>query len=128
VVRRKLRFVGVTRRGPTTPHAFRWQQQARWTRDLPAASVVNVSLDPAVWSYFGDDQAKLTNSFSPAQWIGPGAIPARDETTRRALAEAIAIVAHGRSRPGLRAIARAARHEPALSEAWLRTLVGQLNR
>ena len=128
VIRRKLRFVGVTRRGPTTPHAFRWQQEASWTRTLPAASVVNVSLDPSVWSYFGDDQAKLTDSFSPPHWLAPGSIPARNESTRRALAEAVAVVAHGRSSRGRRAIAHAARHEPTLSEPWLRTLVGQLNR
>ena len=128
VVRRKLRFVGVTRRGRTTPHAFRWQQEAAWTRDLPAASVVNVSLDPAVWSYLGDDQAKLTDSFSPADWLAPGDLRARDDVTRRALAEAVAVVAHGRSSAGRRAIARATRHEPTLSEAWLRTVVGQLNR
>ncbi len=100
MIRRKLRFVGVTRRGPTTPHAFRWQQQNPWTRDLPTASVVNVSLDPAVRPYFGDAQAKLTDSFGPAHWLDACGVPARDDTTRRALAEAVAVVAHGRNSRG----------------------------
>jgi hypothetical protein len=44
------------------------------------------------------------------------------------MAEAVAVVARGRSSQGRRAIARATRHEPALAETWLSTLVGQLNR
>lgn len=65
---------------------------------------------------------------SPADWLDAVGVPARDEATRRALAEAVAVVAHGRSSRGRQAIARAARREPALSPAWLRALVGQLNR
>ncbi len=67
VIRRKLRFVGVTSRTKTSPNTYRWQQQATWTRQLPARAVVNVSLHPWVWSYFGDDQPKLTRSFRPEQ-------------------------------------------------------------
>lgn len=60
VIRRKLRFVGVTSRTKTSPNTYRWQQHAAWTRQLPARAVVNVSLQPFVWSYFGDHQTKLT--------------------------------------------------------------------
>jgi hypothetical protein len=57
----------VTSRTKTSPNTYRWQQQATWTRQLPARAVVNVSLHPWVWSYFGDDQPKLTRSFRPEQ-------------------------------------------------------------
>jgi hypothetical protein len=36
VVRRQLRFVGVTIRRKTSPNTWRWQQHASWTTRLPA--------------------------------------------------------------------------------------------
>lgn len=52
--------------------------------------------------------------------------PKRDERTVQALAEAAALVAHGRSRAGRQALARAIGGEPALAESWLRSLVTRL--
>ncbi|MEV4516625.1 hypothetical protein AB0K00_47705 [Dactylosporangium sp. NPDC049525] len=128
VIRRKLRFVGVTPRRKTSPNAYRWQQDgAAWTADLPARAVVNVSLDHGAWSYFGDHQTKLTRSFRPERWLAGADGADRDERTRAALAEAVALVAYGRSREGRRALARATDGEPALAEPWLRSLVTALN-
>ena len=92
VIRRKVRFVGVTVRRKTSPNTWRWQQHAPWTRRLPAGAVVNVSLDANVWSYFGDHQTKLTRSFWPGRWLADAPGPRRDEKTRQALAEAVALV------------------------------------
>jgi hypothetical protein len=151
VVRRKLRFVGITVRRPTSPHTYRWQQHQRWTRDLPARAVVNVSMDGHAWGYFGDHQAKLTRSYRPQDWLAersdqPGSDrmgsdldrsdrdrpdrdrPDRDERTLQGLAEAVAVVAHGRSDAGRRAIARAMTGEPARAQSWLRALMAWLNR
>lgn len=128
VIRRQLRFVGVTVREKTSPNTWRWQQHADWTARLPARAVVNVSLPWPVWNYFGNDQTKLTRSFRPAAWFADDERPDRDERTRQALAEAVALVAHGRGRDGRRAIARATDGEPALRESWLRTLVAGLVR
>ncbi|NES29300.1 hypothetical protein GCE86_17845 [Micromonospora terminaliae] len=127
VVRRKLRFLGVTRSRKTSPNTWRWHQHAGWTRRLPAASVRNVSLDALVWSYFGDHQTKLTRSFRPDRWLLTDDGPDRDERARQALAEAVALVAYGRGAPGRRALAAATSHEPALAEPWLRSVVRQLN-
>lgn len=127
VIRRKLRFVGVTSESKTSPNTFRWQQHADWTLRLPAASVVNVSLDRPTWSYFADRQRKLTKSFGPRRWIdGPAEID-RDDKTRQALAEAVRLVELGRAREVRRMIARAMEGEPALAEAWLRTLRSRLS-
>jgi hypothetical protein len=127
VIRRKVRFVGVTVRRKTSPHTYRWQQEAAWTRQLPAHAVVNVSLDGAVWSYFGDYQTKLTRSLRPDRWLAEADGPGRDERTRQALAEAAALVDYGRSRAGRRALARAIGREPALAQPWLRALITDLN-
>jgi hypothetical protein len=127
VIRRKLRFVGVTWRGETSPNTYRWQQHAVWTRRLPASAVVNVSLHPAVCSYFGNHQTKLTRTLRPEQWLAEPDGPGRDESTRVALAEAVALVSYGRSRSGRRAVTRAIRGQPALAQPWLRTLIADLN-
>jgi hypothetical protein len=126
VIRRKLRFVGVTSRRKTSPNTYRWQQHAAWTGTLPAAAVVNVSLQPRVWSYFGDHQVKLTRSLRPDRWTVEADGPGRDERTRHALAEAAALVAYGRSRAGRHAVAQAVGRAPALRQSWLRTLVTNL--
>lgn len=126
VIRRKLRFIGVTSRRKTSPNTYRWQQHAIWTRTLPAAAVINVSLPSWVWSYFGDHQVKLTRSLRPDRWTAEADGPGRDERTRRAFAEAAALVAYGRSRSGRHAIAHAVGREPALRQPWLRTLVANL--
>jgi hypothetical protein len=127
VIRKKLRFVGVTVRGATSPKTWRWHQHVSWTRRLPARAVVNVSLDPVVWSYFGDHQTKLTRSLRPERWLAMEDGPSRDERTRQALAEAVAVVSYGRSSPGRQAVSRAIDGEPALDQPWLRSLVRHLN-
>jgi hypothetical protein len=125
VVRLKLRFVGVTWREDPSPHTDRWWQDPAWLRALPRRAVVSVSLDPGVWSYFGNSQVKLTPAFLPSQRGSAG--PRHDEWTRRALAEAVALVEYGRSAAGRQALTRAMAGEPALAKPWLRTLIHQLN-
>ncbi|MGW6445045.1 hypothetical protein [Lentzea sp. NPDC055074] len=127
VIRLKLRFVGVTAAGRTSPNTWRWHDHADWTSRLPAASVVNVSLDRATWSYFADHQRKVTKSFGPNRWVGGAAEIGRDERTREALAEAVQLVALGRTKEVRRMIARGMDGEPALSEPWLRTLQSRLS-
>ncbi len=89
VIRRKLRFVGVTVQRKTSPNTFRWQQQASWTRQLPARAVLNVSLDWRAWTYFADRQVKLTRSFPPGRWLAGADAPDHGEAARQALAEAV---------------------------------------
>ncbi|HEY3467253.1 MAG TPA: hypothetical protein VGL47_19135 [Amycolatopsis sp.] len=127
VIRRKLRFVGVTSRQPTRPDAWRWQEGVTWTGELPAAAVRNVSLSPAVWSYFGDHQAKLTPSFPRQRWTDETVrIPDHGKATRRALAEAFALVDAGRSASVRERLVRTIVGEPARGEPWLRALVTEL--
>jgi hypothetical protein len=127
VIRKKVRFVGVTSRTKTSPNTFRWQQHAEWTRQLPVRSVVNVSLAPRVWSYFGDHQVKLTRSHRPERWLVDVQGPRSDDRTRQALAEAVAVVEFGRGTQGRKLIAASMLGEPALKQARLRSLQANLN-
>src|SRR5215471_18023693 len=104
VIRRKIRFIGVTWRGTTSPNTFRWHQHATWTRELPATAVVNVSLNGPVYHYLADDQQKLNRSFYPDRWLADADGPGRSDATRQALAEAAALVAYGRSIQGRTAL------------------------
>jgi hypothetical protein len=128
IIRRKLRFVGVTVRHKTSPNTFRWQQHASWTRLLPASAVVNVSLDWPAWTYLADRQVKLTRSFTPDRWLADGAGPDHGEPARQALAEAVALVGYGRSATGRAQLARAISGEPGLAQPWLRATVTGLSR
>ena len=125
-IRRKMRFTGVTIRRATSPNTDRCQQHAAWIRRLPARSVLDMSQCFDVWSYLVDYQVKLTRSFRPERWLAEAEGPRRDDRTRQALAEAAALVAHGRSRAGRQAVGRAIGREPTLAEPWLRTLVSDL--
>jgi len=129
VIRRKLRFVGITIRGETSPKTWRWHQHSTWTRDLPASAVCNVSLDEMVWCYFGNSQTKLTRSFGPSLWTGIEADPPRhNDLTRDAVAEAVALVAYGRTAAARAALVRAMAAEPAFRQTWLRDLAIEMRR
>ena len=127
VIRRKIRFVGITDRGKTSPNTIRWHQHATWTRELPASAVVNVSLNWPAYHYLADDQRKLNRTFHPGRWLADADGPGRSDATRQALAEAAALVAYGRSTQGRTALARAISGEPALAQPWLRSVVLALN-
>jgi hypothetical protein len=129
VIRRQLRFLGITSREKTSPNAWRWQQHAEWTTELPASSIRNVSLDGRVWSYFGDYQAKTAASFRRTRWSDPEVgVPGRDEKTRYALAEAAQLVERGRSPQVRRQLAAGMAKEPSAAERWSRELQVELRR
>ncbi|MGK3203598.1 hypothetical protein [Amycolatopsis sp. MEPSY49] len=125
-VLRRIRIVGLTRRRRTSPNTYRWQQHADWTRTVP---IRNVSVEPALFGYLADYQPKLTRSFGRYLWAAAEVRePARDDRTRRALAEAVAIVEAGRTPAVRERLARVLEREPAISEPWLRDLVRRLLR
>ncbi|MCW3839757.1 hypothetical protein ONA70_06565 [Micromonospora yasonensis] len=129
VVRTKLRFVGIIVRTRTSPNTWRWHQAAPWAAHLPRSALIGISLDGGVWSYLGDQQAKTTRSFPVARWLDQDANrPDRDPKALAALAEAVAVVAHGRSAEGRAGLVAAITAEPTMREAWLRSLVIELRR
>ena len=129
VIRRQLRFVGITARTKTSPNTWRWQQHAEFAAELPAAAIRNVSLDGRLWSYFGDYQHKTAASFRRTRWSDPEvASPRRDQDTRFALAQAVRVVAAGRTAEVRRRLADQLTREPAISDRWLRDLQLALRR
>jgi hypothetical protein len=129
VIRRQLRFVGITSREKTSPNTWRWHQHAEWTAELPAAAVRNVSLDPSVWSYFGDHQHKTATSFRRTRWSDPEVTePRHDPKGRLALAEAVRLIERARTPEIRRRIADRLSREPTAGERWTRALQQSLRR
>ncbi|WP_431873693.1 hypothetical protein [Amycolatopsis sacchari] len=127
VIRRGLRFLGVTCRQRTSPKTWRWQQHAPWTDGLPARSIRNVSLDPGVFSYFANRQHKLTPSFARWFWADHRVrVPDHDPVTLETLAEAVAVVEAGRAAGTRNEFVRHLVREPAMAQPWLRDLVHRL--
>lgn len=123
-VLRRVRIVGLTRRTHTSPNTYRWQQHAGWARNLP---IRNVSVESALFGYLADHQPKLTRSFGRDLWASEDVrSPAHDDHTRRALAEAVAIVEAGRTPAVRERLARTMQGEPAIAEPWLRDIVTRL--
>jgi hypothetical protein len=65
---------------------------------------------------------------SPTGRLAEADGPDHREATRQALAEAVALVARGRTAATRRHVARAIGAEPALAEPWLRSLVTTLSQ
>ncbi|MEU7850259.1 hypothetical protein AB0B69_22900 [Micromonospora parva] len=129
VIRTKVRFIGITARTKTSPNTWRWYQAAPWATHLPRRALVGVSLRRWVWEYFGDHQHKITRSFPVARWLDQDThVPARDPKALAALAEAVAIVAYGRSPEGRAGLTAAITGEPTMRQPWVRSLVTELRR
>ncbi|WP_410816431.1 hypothetical protein [Micromonospora sp. 050-3] len=98
-----------------------WQQYRR--------RQVGVHLRRWLWEYFGDHQHKITRSFPVVRWLDQDThVPARDPKTLAALAEAVALVAYGRSPEGRAGLAAAIAGEPTIRQPWVRSLVTELRR
>jgi hypothetical protein len=129
VIRRQLRFVGITWRTKTSPNTWRWQQHVEFAGELPAGAIRNVSLDGRLWSYFGNHQAKTAASFRRTHWSDPAvAEPRRDDDTRFALAQAVQLVEAARTPAVRRKLAEEIGRQPGISERWLRDLQLSLRR
>jgi hypothetical protein len=115
-------------REPVPPDPGLGQQRVRALGRGPPETT-NVSIEPLLWGLLGNRQPKIQPPFRQGSWDDPAvAVPRRDDGTRTALAEAVALVEGGRSQPTRRRLARVVTAEPAISSRWLRALATELRR
>ena len=128
IIRTRIRFLGITPQGHTSPKTWRWHQHADWVRDLPPRAVRNVSLDRGVWRHLAVGcEPKTADSFHHKRWNDPGAAaPRHDREARLALAVAVGMVEYGRTRDARAEAHRLLTGEPTFREPWLRSLAGRL--
>lgn len=128
-VRRRLRFVGITRRTRNSPNTWRWFQRVDWAADYPRNALRGVSVPDWFWSELGNYQDKTMRSNSAEHWGTDNLMrPSRDPEAIEALKTAVRIHERAR-RPDERArfsAQLAAREE--MREPWLRSLVVEIRR
>lgn len=121
----KLGFLGILIRKKTSPNTWRWWQNLGWVREYRVREIRNVTVSRRFWCYLGNDQPKVSPAYPPDEWGDPArARPPREEEHLAALR-----LAHGLFRRGVaerREFAGRLARLPAMKEAWLRGLVGEL--
>jgi hypothetical protein len=128
-VQRRLRFVGLVRRGKTSPRTWRWQQHQDWLAEVPGAKVRNVSVAPWVFDWMGSDLVKLTPSHTPDRWtlLQGGGAP-RGSEQLAVVQIACRLYDLGRMWKEQLALAATIAKLPDMRDPWLRALVLKLRR
>ncbi|MBC9715412.1 hypothetical protein H9Y04_22950 [Streptomyces sp. TRM66268-LWL] len=128
VIRRNLRYVGVTPRGKPSPNHSRWHQDLDWVRTLPADHVVSVSMHGCVWREMADHEPKLTGWFPSWRWLDADQLPGvvRHRNVAPALTRARALVDAGRTREVRAELVRLMARDPGFAQREVRALAGAL--
>lgn len=126
-IRRRLRFVGITKREKTSPKTWRWQQHAPWVGQFQPSMIKNISIDYDLWLYLANEQPKVEPSNPPWRWTMADPAPLRDEKTLAALQGALDLYRLGQSPNHRRAFAKLmARERIAMRADWYRSLAGEI--
>lgn len=126
-VRRKIRLIGITFRTKTSPNTWRWQQHAEWITLLERGAIKNVSIHGDLWSYLGNYQFKVTESYTPARWGDPEAVnPVYNDEHLKALRLALDLFELGKTKERREELASVMVKEPAMEQRWFRSLVKEI--
>src|SRR6185437_9269727 len=94
---------------------------------LEPGAVKNVSISSAMWRYLGNEQVKVTRSYTPARWADEAlARPNHHEAHLKALRLAHSLFELGRTATQRALFAKLLAKETAMKEKWLRALVLEL--
>lgn len=128
-VRRRLRWVGITRRTKNSPNTWRWFQRVDWARDYPRGALRGVSVDWWFWSWLGNHQDKTMRSNSYEHWGTENlAHPEHAPERLEALRVAYKIHEKARRRDERERFVAELVERPEMREPWLRSLVVALRR
>ncbi len=128
-VRRRIRFMGLTAEGKTSPKTWRWHQHQAWLKELPRSSVVNVSVPYRYWYTVANSEEKSTPSYDIWRWgredIGS---PLHGEAYLMGLRLAVRMYDRGRSEAERVAFARELAALPEMKAPENRALVSRLRK
>lgn len=128
-LRRRLRFVGITRRGKNSPNAWRWFQRVDWAGDYPRSALRSVSVPSWFWSLLGNYQEKTMRSNGAENWGTENLMhPPRDPEAFQALRTAVRLHEQARTREERARFAAALAAREEMCEPWLRSLVVAIRR
>jgi hypothetical protein len=128
-VRRRLRWIGITRRTKNSPNTWRWFQQVDWARDYPRDALRGVSIDDWFWSWLGNYQDKTMPSNTYDRW-GTEEMAHPEHAPERLEALRVAFKLHekARTRDERERFVAQLIERPEMREPWLRSLVVALRR
>ena len=126
-VSRRIRLVGITIRTKTSPNTWRWQQHAEWIHLLQNGAVKNVSVTRDFWSYLGDYQPKVSQSYTPERWGDSAlAIPSYTADQLKALRLAFDLFELGRTKDQRLKFVSYLTEESAMRHTWFKNLQPEL--
>jgi hypothetical protein len=126
-VQAKLRIVGITWKARPSPHTWRWHEHTDWVGLLQRGAIKNVAIPGRLWTYLGDEQEKVTESFSPWRWAtGELSRPNYHAAHLAALRLAVDLFDSGRTRPQRERFVGLLSQERAMRFPWFRALVHQV--
>ncbi len=126
-VKRKIRLLGITMQGKTSPKTWRWQQHAHWVRLVERGAIKNISTPWWFWDQLANQQAKVTQSYTAERW---GSREANDPRTNlghaEALKRALQLFDLGKNKESRQTFTRHLSEEKAMAYPWLRALILEL--
>ena len=127
-VQRRLILIGVRMRTKNSPNTWRWQQNQNWLGLIPDATIKNVSADPDFIHYLANHQPKVTFSFHMRRWGNSRQAYPKSLEQAKALAFALALYDHGRSKSERQAFAARLSQHTQMKYPNVRKLVTCLKR
>jgi len=126
-VKRRIRIIGITKRTKTSPNTWRWQQHSDWVSLLGSQAIKNISISRDLWSYLGDYQQKVSQSYTPSRW-GDSALASPSYTIEqlRELRLAFDLFELGRTQKKGEEFISLLTAESAMKYGWFRNLVAEL--
>lgn len=106
-----------------------WQETSDWVpRYLAPRAVHNIALPSDRWCFLGNDEAKVTPSYTPSRWGTEEAAtrPAHWAERTLALPLAFGLYAYGKTRERRLLLARLLARDVAMKQVWCRQLVCEL--
>ncbi len=126
-VKRKIRLLGITMQGKTSPKTWRWQQHAHWVTLVERGAIKNISTPWWFWDQLANQQAKVTQSYTAERW---GSREANDPRTNlghaEALKRALQLFDLGKTKESRQTFTRHLSEGKAMAYPWLRALILEL--
>jgi len=126
-VKRKIRLLGITIQGKTSPKTWLWQQHAQWVILVERQTIKNISTPLWFWDQLGNQQPKVTQSYTAERW---GSKEANDPRTNlgnaEALKRALQLFDLGKTKESRQTFTRHLSEEKAMVSPWLRALIHEL--
>ena len=126
-VKRKISLLGITIQRETSPKTWRWQQHAQWVRLVERQAIKNISTPLWFWDQLGNQQPKVTQSYTAERWGSREASnPRTNLGSAEALKRALQLFDQGKSNENRQIFTCYLSEEKTMVYPWLRALIHEM--